>query len=178
MKKLLLTTLLSTVLATQAADFVSVDVDHVKDRDTGQISTAEYIRAGKEIDGVQYGLQGRTSFYHDGSGMLSSVQLNAGKNINGFTPYAGVAYDNGLNGGTQYTYGVVGTNYGLPVGPGFALVGANTRVNWESGKKNQTIVFTTYSLPITKTVAVRLNLSRTYETIKEDAYGLGLSVKF
>jgi hypothetical protein len=178
MKKLLLATLFTATLVAQAADFVSVDVDYVKDRDTGQISTAEYIRAGKEIDGIQYGLQGRTSYYHDASGILSSIEATAGKNINGFTPYAGVVYDNGLNGKTQYTYGIVGATYGLPVGPGVFLTGAKTRVHWEEGKKNQTIIFGTYSLPITKSLAVKFNVSRSYQNIKEDAYGLGLAVKF
>lgn len=178
MKKLLLATLFATALVAQAADFVSVDVDHVKDTSTGQISTAEYIRAGKEIDGIQYGLQGRTSYFHDGSGMLSSIEATAGKNIGGFTPYAGVAYDNGFNGASQYTYGVAGVNYGLVAGPGFLLSGAKTRVNWESNKTKQSVLFATYMVPVTKAVSVNLNVGRSYQDIKEDSYGLGLAVKF
>lgn len=178
MKKILLATLFATALVAQAADFVSVDVDHVKDTSTGQISTAQYIRAGKEIDGVQLGLQGRTSYFHDDSGMLSSIEATVGKNVNGFTPYVGVAYDNGFNGGTQYSYGLVGVNYGLVAGPGFLLTGAKTRVNWESDKTKQSVLFATYMLPVTKAVSVNLNVGRSYQDIKEDSYGLGLTVKF
>ena len=178
MKKLLLATLFATAMVAQAADFVSVDVDYVKDRDTGQISTAEYIRVGKEIDGIQLGLQGRTSFYHDDSGMLSSIEATVGKNMNGLTPYVGVGYDNGFNGKTQRTYGVVGANYGLVAGPGFVLTGVKTRVLWDTNVKEQSVLFATYMLPGAKNVSVNLNISRTYQEIAEDAYGLGLTFKF
>jgi hypothetical protein len=178
MKKILLATLLATTLVAQAADFVSVDVDYVKDTGTGQVSTAQYIRAGKEIDGLQLGLQGRTSYFKDDSGMLSSVDFTVGKNMNGLTPYVGVGYDNGFNGKTQRTYGIVGANYGFVAGPGFVLTGVKTRALWDSEVKKQSVLFGTYMLPVTKAVSVNLNVGRSYQDIKEDSYGLGLTVKF
>ncbi len=97
MKKTLLAVVAAVSFGVQASDFVSVDVDHVTDSKTKQVSTAEYVRAGKEVGGVQLGLQSRTARYSDGSGMYNSLELTAGKNFGGLlTPYVGWGYDNGL----------------------------------------------------------------------------------
>ena len=163
-----------------AADFVSVDVDHVKDTASKQISNAQYVRAGKEIGGLQFGLQSRTARYNDNTGMFNSLELTAGKSVGGVTPFVGLGYDNAKNGkaGDQYSYGLVGATAGAGVGPGFALAGAKTRVNWDSANPKQTVVFGTYSVPVAKNVAVNLNVSRSYQTITEKAYGAGISVGF
>jgi len=163
-----------------AADYVSIDVDHVKSLQGYGESQAQYVRAGKEIAGIQYGLQSRTSVA-DSGGMYNSLELTAGKNFKAFTPFVGVGHDNGANGakGQAYTYGLVGATAGTQVGPGFALVGAKTRMfSDETKRTKQTVLFGTYSYPVTKTVAVNLNLSKSYQSIKEDAYGLGLSFNF
>jgi hypothetical protein len=165
-----------------AADYVSVDVDTVKGRDGAADSTAQYIRAGKEIGGIQYGLQGRTATLANNGGMLSSVEVTAGMNskyIKGMTPFVGVGHDNGFNGGASYNYGLVGATYGVPVGPGFALAGVKTRVgSTERVDTKQTVAFATYSIPVAKGVAVNFNASRSYQDIKEDAYGIGLGFSF
>ena len=44
-----------------AVSYVSVDVDSVSGLKGAGDSTAQYIRAGKEIGGIQFGLQGRTA---------------------------------------------------------------------------------------------------------------------
>jgi hypothetical protein len=180
MKKALLAVIAAVSFGAQAADFVSIDVDHVTDSKTKQVSTAEYVRAGKEIGGVQLGLQSRTARYNDGSGMYNSLELTAGKNFGGLTPYVGWGYDNGKNGlpSSQYNYGIVGAQYGTNVGPGFALAGVKHRVNVNSVNPDQTVAYLGYSVPVTKQVSLNLNASRSYLDIAEKAYGLGLSVKF
>jgi hypothetical protein len=166
-----------------AADYLSVDVDTVKGRQGAADSTAQYIRAGKELGGIQLGLQGRTATLANNGGMLSSVEVTAGKNsvyFKGLTPFVGVGHDTGFNGGTSYNYGLVGATYGLPVGPGFALTGVKTRVGSteDAARTKQTVAFATYSIPVAKGVAVNLNASRSYQDIKENAYGLGLGFSF
>jgi len=180
MKKIVLTSLIALSLGASAADFVSVDVDHVRDATTKQISTAEYVRAGKEIAGLQFGLQERTGIYHNGAGTFTSLETTVGKSIGPVTPYVGYGYDNGVSGkpASKYDYGLVGANVGVKAGPGFALAGIKTRVNWNDANPKQTVAFGTYSVPVTKGVAVNLNLSKSYQTITENAYGLGVSFNF
>lgn len=165
-----------------AADYISVDVDNVLGRDGAGDSTAQYIRAGKEIGGIQFGLQGRTATMKDNSGMLSSVEVTAAKNsisVLGVTPFVGVGHDNGFNGGTPYNYGLVGATTGFKAGPGFLLLGAKTRVGTTAAAETkQTVAFTTYSIPVANKVSLNLNASRSYQDIRENAYGLGLGFSF
>jgi hypothetical protein len=183
MKKILAILALAVSSSAFAVSYVSVDVDNVLGRNGSGDSTAQYIRAGKEIGGIQYGLQGRTATMKDNSGILSSVEVTAAKNginFKGVTPFVGMGHDNGFNGGTAYNYGLVGATYGLPVGPGFLLTGVKTRVgSTEAGARTkQTVGFATYSIPVTKDVAFNLNASRSGQTIKENAFGVGLGFSF
>lgn len=181
MKKIAIATLIAlTAAASIAADFVSVDVDHVRDATTKQISTAQYVRAGKELFGLQFGLQQRTGVYHNNGGTFTSLETTVGKTIGPITPYAGYGYDNGLSGkpATNYEYGLVGAQTGFKAGPGFALAGVKTRVNWDDKNPKQTVAYATYSVPVTKGLAVNLNVSKSYQTITENAYGLGLAISF
>ena len=135
-----------------AADYVSVDVENVLARDGAGDSTAQYIRAGKEIGGIQFGLQGRTATMKNNSGMWSSVEVTAAKNsikVLGITPFVGVGHDNGFNGGTPYNYGLVGATTGAKVGPGFALLGVKTRAGTTAATETkQTVAFATYAIPV------------------------------
>ena len=179
MKKYVLAALAAlSITSIFAADFVSVDVDHVKDRVSSQVSNAQYVRAGKEIDGIQYGLQSRTARYNDGSGMYNSLEVPGGKNIGGFTPYVGWGFDNGKNGVDRYDYGLIGAQYGVKAGPGFALAGVKTRFNVKDDAPQQTVWYGGYSVPVYKTVAVNFNVSRSQQDIKEKAFGVGVSVGF
>jgi hypothetical protein len=182
MKKILAILALAVSSTAFAANYVSVDVENVLGRDGAGDSTAQYIRAGKEIGGIQFGLQGRTATLKDNSGILSSVEVTAAKNsisVLGITPFVGVGHDNGFNGGTPYNYGLVGATYGRPVGPGFLLLGAKTRVGTTAATETkQSVAFTTYSIPVAKGVSLNLNASRSYQDIKENAYGLGLGFSF
>lgn len=182
MKKFAIAILSALSFGAFAADYLSVDVDNVLGRDGAGDSTAQYIRAGKEIGGIQFGLQGRTATMKDNSGMLSSVEVTAAKNsvnVLGITPFVGMGHDNGFNGGTPYNYGLVGATTGAKVGPGFLLLGVKTRVGTTAAvETKQTVAFTTYSIPVAKGVAVNLNASRSYQDIKEDGFGLGLGFSF
>lgn len=180
MKKILAILALAATTGSFAADFVSVDVDHVQSKQGYASSQAQYVRAGKEIDGIQLGLQDRTSVSSDG-GTYHSLETTVGKNISGVTPFVGMGFDNGLNGAKNgdFRYTLVGATTGLPVGPGFALVGLKTRVtSTEPTMTHQTVAFGTYSYPIAKSVALNLNLSKSYQDIKENAWGLGLGFSF
>ena len=182
MKKLIALLALATSTAF-AADYVSVDVDNVTGRHGQSNSQAQYVRAGKSIGDLQLGLQSRTATV-DGGGMLNSLEATVANNkinLGGITPFVGVGHDNGFNGakGAAYTYGLVGATYGVKVGPGFALAGVKTRVGSdEAHMTHQTVAFGTYSLPLTKTVALNFNASRSYQDIKENAFGLGLGFSF
>ena len=182
MKKIFAILALALSSSAFAVSYVSVDVDNVQGRAGAGDSTAQYIRAGKEVGGIQFGLQGRTATLKDNSGILSSVEVTAANNklnFKGVTPFVGAGHDNGFNGGTPYNYGLVGATYGLPVGPGFLLTGIKTRVgSTEAVNTKQTVGFATYSIPVAKGVAVNLNASRSGQDIKENAFGVGLGFSF
>ena len=72
MKKFAIAMLTALSFGAFAADFVSVSVEHVTDRVSSAKSTVEYVRAGKEINGLQYGLQSRSARSNDGTGLYSS----------------------------------------------------------------------------------------------------------
>jgi hypothetical protein len=180
MKKIVFATLLaSATMVASAADFVSIDVDHVKAK-SGQESTAQYVRAGKTIGGINFGLQSRTAVKNEG-GMLNSLEVTAGNKLGPIAPFVGVGYDNGFNGAPNgsYTYGLIGATTGTKIGPGFALLGVKTRVGSSAAvETKQTVVFGTYSIPVAKNVAFNINAGKSYQDIKEDSYGVGLRFGF
>jgi|688.fasta_scaffold246429_3 hypothetical protein len=183
MKKLFAILALALTGTAFAADFVSVDVDNVRGLKGATDSQAQYVRAGKSFGNYQLGLQSRTATV-DGGGTLSSLEATVASNKIGFvgiTPFVGVGHDNGFNGatGAAYTYGLVGATTGFKAGPGFALLGVKTRVGSDEAiRTKQTVAFATYSIPVAKNLSVNLNASKSYQTIKEDALGLGLSFNF
>lgn len=182
MKKILAILALGLSSTAFAADFVSVDVDKVRGVNGATDSTATYVRAGKSFGNLQMGLQSRTATL-DGGGMLNSLEVTAANNrlvVAGLKPFVGVGHDNGFNGGAgkSFQYGLIGATAGVPVGPGFALVGAKTRVNWDDANPKQTVAFATYMLPITKKVSLNFNASKSYQDIQENAFGLGLGFNF
>lgn len=182
MKKFAIAILSALSFGAFAADYVSVAVDNVRGRQGASDSTAQYIRAGKGFGDYQVNLQGRTAKFTDGS-LKSSVELTTANNkvsAFGITPFVGIGHDNGSATAQSYNYGLVGATYGLQVGPGYLLTGVKTRVgSTEDGARTkQTIGFASYSLPVAKNVAVSLNASRSGDTIKENAYGVGLNFNF
>ena len=171
---------LATLGTAFAADYVSVDVDHVKSNSGYASSTAQYVRAGKEVAGLQLGVQSRTSVSSNG-GMYNSLETTVGKSISGFTPFVGMGFDNGLNGAKNgdFRYTLAGVTTGTPVLGGYALGGLKTRLtSSEANMTHQTVAFGTYSYPVAKGVAVNLNLSKSYQDIKENTYGLGVGFSF
>ena len=180
MKKFAFASLLAVAsFAASAADFVSVDVDHVKTK-AGQESSAQYVRAGKTIGGIDFGLQSRTGVGNHG-GMFNSMEVTAGNKLGSIAPFVGVGYDNGFNGSPagSYTYGLVGATTGAPVGPGYAFGGIKTRLGTSAKvETKQTVAFATYSIPVAKKISLNVNASKSYQDIKETAYGVGLSFGF
>lgn len=184
MKKIFATLALSLAGTAFAADYLSVDVDRVKGVNGAKDSTAQYVRAGKSFGDLQMGLQSRTAQIN-GGGMLNSLEVTAANNrlsLMGITPFVGVGHDNGFNAATgkSYQYGLVGATTGAQVGPGFALLGAKTRVgSTENGPDTkQTVAFATYSVPMSKTISLNFNASKSWQTIQENAYGVGLGFRF
>lgn len=182
MKKLIAILALGLAGSAFAQNFVSVDVDNVQGLKGAKDSTATYVRAGKEFGNLALGLQSRTATL-DGGGMLNSLELTAANNkliVAGLRPFVGIGHDNGFNGGAgkSYQYGLLGATTGAKVGPGYALVGAKTRVNWDDANPKQTVAFGTYMFPLSKSTSLNLNVSKSYQDIKENAVGLGVGFKF
>jgi len=180
MKKTILALALAmAATASQAANYVSFDVDQVKDTRNGANSTAQYLRAGKDMAGLNFDLQARTAVFDKG-GMLNSVEVTAGKNIAGLNAFGGVGYDNGFNGKVNgdFTYGLVGVKAGMPVGPLFAFTGVKTRVNWDNDNPKQTVSWAGVSMPLTKAVSVSASMSRSLQDIQEKAVGVGLRISY
>jgi len=183
MKKMLISAILAIAASSASAqNFVSVDVDRVKGLNGAADSTAQYVRAGKTIGDLQFGLQSRTATVN-GGGMLNSLEVTTAYNklsVLGLKPFFGVGHANGFNAPSKgsYQYGLVGATTGAKVGPGFALVGAKTRVNWDDANPKQTVGFATYMLPVAKNVTLNFNASKSWQDIKENAYGLGLGFNF
>ena len=181
MKKTLVALCLTLAFGSaKAANFVSFDVDQVKDTRNKAESTAQYFRAGKDMAGLNLGVQVRTAVFDKG-GMLNSVEVTAGKDlIKGVNTYLGVGYDNGFNGKVNgdFTYGLVGLSTGMPLGPAWGFAGAKTRVNWDDNNPKQTVAFLGVSMPLNKTVSVSASASRSYQDITEKAFGVGLRVAY
>ena len=181
MKKLLLALSLTAAFGTaHAANFVSFDVDKVEDNGNGAKSTAQYFRAGKDIAGLNLGVQVRTAVFDKG-GMLNSVEVTAGKDlIKGLNTFVGMGYDNGFNGKVNgdFTYGLVGASTGMPLGKAWGFAGAKTRINWDSDNPKQTVAFAGVSMPLTKAMSVNASVSRSYQDINEKAVGLGVRISY
>ena len=180
MKKLLAIAALAVSGVAFAADYASVDVDHVVSKQGYASSQAQYVRVGKEVAGLQLGVQSRTSVSENG-GMYNSLETTVGKSIAGFTPFVGMGFDNGLNGGkgADFRYTLAGVTTGTGIGPGYLLGGLKTRLtSSEATMTHQTVAFGTYSIPVTKGVSINVNASKSYQDIKENAYGLGVGFAF
>lgn len=178
MKKTILT-ISTLVLASSvsAANFVSVDVERVKDDSSGVISQAQYIRAGKDAMGLNFGLQARTATF-DGGGMLNSLESTVGKQMGPINLYGGIGHDNGFNGGRSFQYGLVGASTGMKLGPMWGYAGAKTRLNWDDANPKQTVAFAGVSLSLSKDVSVSVGAGKSYQDIKETSYGVGMRVGF
>ena len=184
MKKIFAILALAISSTAFAADYVSVAVDHVTDRASNARSTVEYVRAGKEINGIQYGLQSRSGRSNDGTGLYSSLEGYVGKNLSvaglAVQPFVGAGRDLSKNGASEpYTYGLVGATAGKQVGPGFLLAGVKTRVgSTETSRTKQTVSFVEYAYPVAKNLALTAGVSRSAQDIKERALSVGVSVGF
>jgi len=181
MKKLLACLAIAGTTSAGATGWASFDVDQVSARGKGKDSTAQYLRVGKNFGDINLMVQGRTATF-DGGGMVNSVETTLSTklfSLGPVTPFVGMGHDNGFNGGPSFNYGLVGATMGGKVGPGFAMLGAKMRVgSTQDNMTNQTVAFASYNVPVTKNLGVNLNLSSSSQDIKENAVGLGVSVRF
>ena len=167
-----------------AADYVSVAVDHVTNRGDSSKSTVQYVRAGKEINGIQYGLQSRTARADDASGLYSSLEGYVGKNysVAGMTvsPFVGAGRDLTKNGANEpFTYGLIGATVGKPMFGGYAMAGVKTRSGTTAASETkQTVTFASYAYPVAKSVSLVAGVSRSAQDIKERAVSIGVQVGF
>lgn len=164
-------------LAASAANFVSLDVDRVKDDKSGVVSHAQYVRAGVDAYGLNLGLQARTAAF-SGGGMVNSVEGTVGKRMGPVNVFSGLGHDNGFNGGRSFQYGLVGASTGMPIGPVYGFAGVKTRVNWNDKNPAQTVTFAGVSKNLTKNVSVNGGWSKSFQDIKETAWGVGVRVGF
>jgi len=179
MKKLAIALLIAAGMGSaQAANFFDFEVQTVKDSKTKAESTAQYLRVGKDMAGLHFGLQARTQAF-DGGGMVNSLEATAGKDlVKGLHSFAGVGYDNGFNGSGSFQYGLIGASTGAKVGPFFGYAGVKTRVNWNDANPKQTVAFAGLSYPLNKHASVSAGYSKSYQDIKEDAWGAGIRFSF
>ena len=180
MKKFVVALSLAVSAATASAvDFVSLDIDNVKDSKTKAQSTAQYFRAGTTLSGYNLGLQVRTAVAHAG-GMTNSIEGTVGQKLGPINVFGGVGHDNGINGARNgsFQYGVAGATTGMNLGPVYAFTGVKSRVNWESNAPEQTLLFAGVSMPVSKGLAVNAGVSKSYRDIKENAVGLGVRISF
>ena len=176
-KTLLALSLAFATISASAANFVSVDVDRVKDDKTNVVSHAQYVRAGVDAYGLNLGLQVRTATFN-GGGMLNSVEGTVGKQVGLVNVFGGMGHDNGFNGGRSFQYGLLGASAGMPLGPVYGYAGVKTRVNWNDANPAQTVTFAGVSKNLTKAVSVNAGVSKSFQDIKETAWGLGVRVGF
>lgn len=178
MKKFAIAIMAFVAMTAQAANFVQVEQEHVTGRSGASDSEATYLRAGKDIGNYSLGFQSRTARFTDGSIANSFESTVSNKNISAFgiTPFVGVGRD--FSG--AYTYGLVGANAGVKVGPGFALAGVKTRVGstQDGDRTKQTVTYVSYAVPVAKDVSVSIGASRSSQDIKEDGVGIGVSFSF
>jgi len=179
MKKLAIALLIAAGMGSaQAANFFDLDVQTVKDSKTKAESTAQYLRVGKEMAGLNFVVQGRTQKFDNG-GMVNSLEATAGKNfVPGLHTFVGVGHDNGFNGSGAFQYGLVGAATGAKVGPFFGYAGVKTRVNWNDANPKQTVAWAGLSYPLNKHASLNAGFSKSYQDIKEDAWGAGIRFSF
>ena len=179
MKKSLIALAAFIAITAQAANFVQVEQEHVLGRAGGANSEVTYLRAGKDLGDYSLGLQSRTARFSTNSiaNSLEATVSNKKVSAFGITPFVGVGHDFGAT-TNGYNYGLVGATAGKQIGPGFAYVGAKTRVRASTTDPKQTVGFAGYSVPVSKDMAVNVGLSRSGQDIKERGASVGLSIGF
>jgi hypothetical protein len=179
MKKSLVALAAFVAMAAQAGGSIQVEQEHVIGRAGGANSEVTYLRAGKDLGDYSLGLQSRTARFSTNSiaNSLEATVSNKKVSAFGITPFVGVGHDFGAT-TNGYNYGLVGATAGKQVGPGFAYVGAKTRIRAATTDPKQTVGFAGYSVPVAKDVAVNVGLSRSGQDIKERGTSVGLSIGF
>lgn len=165
-----------------AAGSASVEVARVTNNDTGAVSQAQTVSINTGSGALAYGLKVRTSVAEAG-GLGNSIEGTVGSTIKTVLPltvYGGVGHDNGANGarGAAYQYGLVGVSTGYKLGVVNAHAGVQTRLNWETNAPKQNLGYVGASVALSKSVTATASFSRSFQDIREDSFGLGLSLAF
>ena len=178
LKKTIIALTLGTLMGVASAAVVSYESDRVKDDKTHAEYTAKYLRVNGTMEGLDLGVQARTAVLAKNAGMMNSLELTAGSKVGPVAVFGGVGFDNGLNGVNPFQYGLVGASTGMKFGVVNTFAGVKTRVNWDSANPKQTVMFAGANMPLVKGLALEAGVSKSYQTIKETAWGLGVSAKF
>ena len=185
MKKLLITSAMMLTSLFSTAQTVGVDYDRVYNRQLKITGDAHWLRVNNTVDGINYGVLSRTTKYDTGLGLWTNFEGSVGKTYDiglpfKISPFVAAGYDDGRNGAVNasFWYTRVGVGTGFPVGPGRLNLGVNTRLNFEPSDPKQSVVSAVYSVPVTQKLSVSLRVINSYQTIKEDYRGIGLTYRF
>jgi hypothetical protein len=185
MKKLLITSALMLTSLFSTAQSVGVDHDRVYNRQLKINGDAQWLRVNHTVDGINYGVLSRQTKYDTGLGLWTNLEGSVGKTFDIGLPFkvssfVAAGYDAGRNGAVNasFWYTRVGVGTGFPVGPGRLNLGVNTRLNFEPSDPKQSVVSAVYSVPVTEKLSVSLRVINSYQTIKEDYRGIGLTYRF
>jgi len=183
MKKILTTlALIVSISSASAANFIEFAYDNVHADPSSKDGAAQTIRIGKDVGGVNLGLQAKSRTVEAG-GIKSSVEANVGKefNLSGIVvkPFAGIGHDDGTGKtSTGFEYGLVGIAAGTKINVFNVGASIKQRINWDSVAPEQTVVGAFVGYPITKDFETRINLGQSFRDIKEKSIGVALVAKF
>lgn len=174
MKKIVTAAILSAALigATHAATTVGLDLERVKDSNTGVVGQAQVLRVNSDFKGMGVGLQVRST---DSDRVFEAT---LGKKFGMVTAFGGLAHNNGLVGNADYNYAVVGASAGAKIGPVQVTAGVKTRVNWNEANPDQTTVFAGASYPLARSTNLVAGVSKSYRGIEQSTMSVGLSYAF
>ena len=177
LKKTIVALTLSALFGVASAGVATLEVDRVKIDNTSLRYNAQYLNLDGKVSGVDMHLQARTASLPN-VGVTNSLELTASKGFGAFSVFAGLGHDNGTKTVQSFDYGLVGASTGARFGVVDTFVGVKTRVTGGSEQPKQTVVFAGASMPLTKVFSLNFGASKSYQTIKETAWGMSVSTKF
>jgi hypothetical protein len=183
MKKILTAiALVASISTAGAANFVELAYENVNATPSTKDGAAQTIRVGKDVGGLNLGLQAKSRTIDTG-GIKSSLEANLGKEfkLSGIVvrPFAGIGHDYGTGTtASSFDYGVVGIGAGAKINVFTVGASVKHRVNWDSVAPEQTAIGAFVGYPITKDFEARLNVGQSYRDIKEKTIGASLVARF
>lgn len=180
MRKLLLAlSLVSAMSVAQAATF-GTNFEKSKDNDSNVSTTLQHFHAKGSMLKMDMNLDVRSQM-EDREFHLKNAELTLGKKLlKSVDVFAGLGHEAGFQGANapKFQYAVVGAKTGMKLGPFDAHAGVKTRVNFDGDKPKQSHLFAGLAHPLTKAVTLHVNASKSFQDVKETAFGAGVSLKF